>query len=92
LARARHLEQHVDAVAVRAANDVFDEIRLAPAARATGIAISPIDPTPVITTDFTDTSAAMTVCTALPSGSNTAAQLSGIDGSSFHTFDSGMRM
>ena len=64
----------------------------APAARATGIAIKPIEPTPVMTTDFAETPAAITVWTALPSGSNTAAQLSGIDGSSFQTLDSGMRM
>ena len=46
---------------------------VAPAARATGIAIRPIEPTPVITTLFTLTPAAMTVCTALPSGSKIAA-------------------
>ena len=50
--------------------------RVAPAARATGIAIRPIEPTPVITTLLTLTPAAITVCTALPSGSKIAAHSS----------------
>ena len=64
----------------------------APAARATGIAIRPIEPTPVITTLLPLTPAAITVCTALPSGSKTAANSSGIAGSSFHTLYSGIAM
>ena len=66
--------------------------RRAPAARATGIAIKPIEPTPVITTLLMLTPAAITVCTAFPSGSKTAAKSSGIAGSSRHTLYSGIAM
>ena len=66
--------------------------KLAPAARATGIAIKPIEPTPVIATLRTLTPAAITVCTALPRGSKIAATSSGIDGSSRQTLYSGIAM
>ena len=54
--------------------------------------VNPIEPTPVITTLFVLTPAAITVWTALPSGSKTAANSSGIAGSSFHTLYSGIAM
>ena len=52
---------------------------IAPAA-ARPNAISPIEPTPMIATLLTLTPAAITVCTALPSGSKIAAYSSGIAG------------
>jgi hypothetical protein len=65
------------------------KIRPAPAAFATVTAISPMIPTPVISTLLALTPAAITVCTALPSGSSTAATLSGIFACTGHTFSSG---
>ena len=65
------------------------KIRDAPAARATVTAMSPMMPTPEMRTLLALTSAAITVCTALPSGSKTAANRSGMSGCTGQTLDSG---
>ena len=63
---------------------------VAPQARATAMANSPIGPVPVMATVLAAMSPASTVCTALPSGSRMEAYSCGIAGSSFQMFDSGI--
>ena len=63
---------------------------VAPQARATAMANSPMGPQPVMATVLAAISPASTVCTALPKGSRMEAYSRGMAGSSFQMFDSGM--
>ena len=67
-------------------------MRLAPAALATVTAMSPMMPTPEISTVLVLTPALITVCTALPSGSRIAAYLSGMSACTGQTLSSGTTM